>query len=408
MKDEAVDRIIKLIQEKMGIDIGAIEETCIQKLIIAKMHELKIPTFENYYRRLSQSEKEFVDLIEGLVVPETWFFRNSSSIEFLADYIKKVLIPSYFIKRRVHILSMPCSTGEEPYSIAIELLNAGLKTEHFVIDGIDISQLVLKKALEGSYTLHSFRGLSKNDEKIKKYFEEVNSTFNIKQSVKDCVRFFQANALDKTCLIHKKYYDLIFCRNLFIYLNENARNELLNNLNELLTDNGILIVSPVEIEYVKKAGYMSYPSTKSYSFHKNKLINSSPNDIEEKKEWFSPLVETVPPIGKSILVMSDPLSRATELSNAGCFDDARIICEEYLSIHGPHAKAYFLLGLIKHALKKEDEAEAYWLKTIYLDPLHYEALIYLALLAKKRGDEHQAQLFFNRAKRLDLLKIVQS
>ena len=240
MIDE-IKRIAQLIEERSGINIDSIGEANFQKNISVKMKKLGIVSPKVYYFKLVESASDFQELIEELVVPETWFFRDPASFAFLQYYVTHDLLPSLKFNRRINFLSVACSSGEEPYSIAIQMLEAGLKPDQFSIDAIDISKVALKKAKEGVYTSYSFRGMAGTDSRFTTYFdifENRGHLFKIKKNIKKYVNFYCENVLDETHLPHENYYDVIFCKNLLIYMMPPAQQQLLINLNKILLDPG--------------------------------------------------------------------------------------------------------------------------------------------------------------------------
>src|SRR5262249_46449070 len=103
---------------------------------------------------LKASRKAFDLFLEQVLVPETWFFRYPDAYQYLKRWARQQIAT----RKHLRILSVPCSTGEEPYSIAIALFDAGLTPQQFTIDAADISSNALKKAQAGIYTNNSFRG----------------------------------------------------------------------------------------------------------------------------------------------------------------------------------------------------------------------------------------------------------
>lgn len=400
--DKQKFKIISFLEDRIGIDVEAIGESNLIKMITDRMHQLNIDDLEMYHKILHSSQREYKNLIDLIVVPETWFFRDQASFEFLDYYVSQIFIPQTKGLRPLHLLSLPCSSGEEPYSIVIQLLEKGLHPSRFTVDAIDVSPESIKKALRAVYTKYSFRFLQSQEDKIKKYFVIEEGLYKLKQTVKDCVKFYEGNALDQTSLLHRNYYDVIFCKNLFIYMSVKSQRQLLDNLSALLSPEGILLVSAVEVEYIKKEGFTALPFPRAFAFQKkNKTLLlkcENENSCIDEITIFNQKalkVETPEP--------EDQLKKAKELADRGLLSEAEALCHQDLNEYGPKAQTYFILALIEHALKNEIESEEYLLKTIYLDPKHYEALIYLALLAEKKGENAQAQLFFNRARRIGQL-----
>ena len=139
------------------------------------------------------------------------------------------------------VLSAPCSTGEEPYSIAMTLMGAGLKS--FQVDGVDISERALLKARDGIYGYNSFRA----DLPLyaQRWFRKCEQGRMLAQEVRNSVNFHAGNIIDG-CLPNGRY-DVIFCRNLLIYLDDGSRKCLAALLNEKLKDGGLLFVGHAEI-----------------------------------------------------------------------------------------------------------------------------------------------------------------
>jgi chemotaxis protein methyltransferase WspC len=402
MMDESINQIANLAEQKIGFNIDSIGEAFFQKIVFSMMRKLKINSPDVYYHQLLESTEEFKDFVEQLVVPETWFFRDPGSFSFLEYYVTHDLSPSLENKRRLNFLSLASSSGEEPYSMAIQMLEAGLTPQQFSIDAIDINQKAIGKAQSGIFTSYSFRGIDKNDSRLKTYFEPYNNNgLKIKTIVKDCVKFHWGNILDQVRQLHESYYDVIFCKNLLIYMMPAAQQIVLDILDNWLKDKGILVVASVEVEYVKKMGYVPYPYPKSMAFQKVKKISKKKEKIPapfhkaETNLYIHKNSLTTPKIHED----ADLLKKAKLYADSGQFEEAAQLCHNFLH-QGPDATAFFILGLIAHASDKESEAQDFFLKTIYLEPDHYEALIYLALISEKNGEGAQAKLFFNRAKRL--------
>lgn len=137
--------IEKLIADKTGIDPKIIGSSKIERAIRNRWQTINLVNNVSYFKLLQNSPTELQALIEEIVVPETWFFRDYSPFEFLLKYIQaqSVTAPRSTPWR---LLSVPCSTGEEPYSIAMTLLEAGLSPEQFTIDAVDISENAIEQA----------------------------------------------------------------------------------------------------------------------------------------------------------------------------------------------------------------------------------------------------------------------
>ena len=150
-------------------------------------------TSPGYYQKLICSEQEFTELVETVTVPETWFFRTHQSFTALEGIAKHEWLPTH-PNDVLHILSVPCSTGEEPYSIAMTLLDCGFQPAQFIIDAVDINNRNHYTAKQALYTRNSFRNqdLSFRD----RHFKKSGSAYQLADRVKHTVNFIQGNLLD--------------------------------------------------------------------------------------------------------------------------------------------------------------------------------------------------------------------
>ena len=143
--------IKRLLHQKIGLNASSIGDSSIERAIKHRLVANKIEDVKEYYEVLLANSEELHDLVEEVVVPETWFFRNNSPFEAFNEYVTKTIEPKLQINEKIKILSIPCSTGEEPYSIAISLHRAGVSLDRIEIEAIDISKRSLIKAKRGIY-----------------------------------------------------------------------------------------------------------------------------------------------------------------------------------------------------------------------------------------------------------------
>jgi chemotaxis protein methyltransferase WspC len=236
--------IERLLQAKIGLSVDTVGADTIASAVRRRMDECGIRDDGAYLEYLASSSKEWDELIEAVIVPETWFFRNAESFTFLGRYIKS----EWILKNnnnKLRALSVPCSTGEEPYSMAMTFLDAGLPHDRFSIDAVDISNKGLNKAKQGVYGQESFRNqdmLPFRDQ----YFTSIAGGYQIDSSIKQSVQFVWGNLLNDKIFSDAKPYDIIFCRNLLIYLTPSAIKTVISFLDRLLTEAGILFVGHAE------------------------------------------------------------------------------------------------------------------------------------------------------------------
>ncbi|WP_068468143.1 CheR family methyltransferase [Candidatus Protochlamydia phocaeensis] len=413
-----LNQIMQFVENKLGLKPQSLNLLTWEWVLKERMTLCNLLTYEEYYKRLKISSHELQELIELIIVPETWFFRDKSGFDFLVHFVKEKEKEWSFFK----IMSLPCSTGEEPYSIVMALFDHGINKRAFSVDALDISKKALAKAEMGLYRKNSFRGkdLSFRD----RYFDKINNQYAIRNFIKEQVHFYSGNILSSRMPFNPQSYHFIFCRNLLIYLDEQAQKRTLDFLQNLLIPNGILLVGPVETQIARRAGFIPLSFTRANAFHwKEKglfpleeqrnytvLLKDQPK-LKGKETGERPF-NLVSPLSfqaedkidlknteKKELDKAALLAQAIKLADEGSFETSIDLCMKYIALYGAQTEVYYLLGLIQHAMGNEGEAEKFFHKTVYLKPLHYEALIYLALLYEKKGDLTKAERFRKRAQK---------
>ena len=419
------EMIESFLEETIGLSAKAIGPKVIAKAVRLRMADLELSDVAAYHGCLLASEKEQNALIESVVVPETWFFRNKRAFRFLADYVSG----TWFREnpgRRLRALSIPCSTGEEAYSIAMSLMDAGIQTDRFHIDGVDISETALAGARTAVYSQGSFRGEDLSFRK--RYFDPKGNTFRLQDTVRKTARFFRGNILDDRILEDQGPYDVIFCRNLLIYLSPRAKQRTLEVMHRLLSDSGILFLGHAERDAAVLSGLVGIPELGVFACRKErrKQVRSSqwgaqfepcrrryekvgrclqpprpspPAHFAAKTPEHIARNRTSNPVGEGD-VQRDLFDEAQRLADKGSLSSALDLCRSFLNDHPMHAGAHFLMGLIYEALDSREKAEECFNKAIYLDPNHSDALNHLSFIIENRGDMSWASHLRERAQRI--------
>jgi chemotaxis protein methyltransferase WspC len=420
-----------LLKSEIGLDPTSVGPQLILRAVRQRMRDLKQNDLAAYVREVRQRATELEELIEEVIVAESWFFRDESPFEWLRDHIREnwIAAPN---RAALRILSLPCAAGEEPYSIVIVLSQEGLPARRYQIDGIDLSARRLAKAHRGVYSHNAFRG---PDAPYKaRYFRPHPEGYEIAPELRTKVRFTQGSILDPRLLEGSPPYDVIFCRNLLIYLTLSARATLLGHINELLAPDGVLVTGHADRLDSTQAGRNFVPTGKTGCFAYRRIAGSelrvapafqllqSPGPIlsllappairaieaSRPGEHADGACQTASALAPEKLVPSKPepsllLGQASELANQGRFPQAIELCEQFLRERGLSAPAYCLMGMICQAAGDRSRAEECFRKTVYLDPNQDEALLALALLAEHRGDKNAAAGFRRRAERIEAL-----
>lgn len=397
-----MQQIEKRLREGMGLDASTIGSSSLQRTIRLRMKSAGVEGIEEYARLLATSATEWNQLVEAVVVTETWFFRDRQAFDALARMVAREWLPAQ-ATGRVRILSLPCSSGEEPYSIAMALLDAGIPAARFTVDAVDLSQRVLEKALAGVYGRNSFRG---QDLKFReRHFTPVGEQYAVRQPVRECVTFGQANLLGDDFPPANPGYDYIFCRNLLIYFDRATQQRAFRRLKALMSPAGTLFVGPAEIPLAMENGFTGLNLTMAFACRRTSESATPPNTARVPK--LPKPVRAMPPPHRPPAPVSPPapaakttaiLESARQLADGGKLAEAVRICRAHLDQQGASVDAYYLLGVI-HDAQGSPDAREYYRKALYLDPDHYESLLQLALLAEREGDAHAARNLRRRAKR---------
>lgn len=384
--DHILDAISDYYSHRIGLNPNALSRQSWGVALQERMDATGSATPEDYYNKWAASTAEVRYLLDKILVLETWFFREKDAFSFLTYYAFHTWYPKH--KRRLRILSIPCSSGEEAYSIAISLLRSGFPADLFEVEGVDISQLAIAKAELGLYGKSSYRGMDPHDFAF--YFDHTPEGFKIAPHVKKQVRFFCENVFDYAFLTDKLKVDVVFCRNLLIYLSSSAQKQLFAILTKILNPGGIIIVGVTEMELLRKAGFSSLDIP-----HVAAFAGTCPTPVKKVKEQQKPVV----PVPQMTVKNVSELQEAKKLADLGKMDEAISHCLTYLQNEGPDPEGYYLLGVIMDASGKRDKAEEFFDKTLYLDPEHYEALVYKALLEEAAGRKTEAARYRERALR---------
>src|SRR5262249_23285542 len=145
---------------------------------------------------------------------------------------------------KMQLLSLPCSTGEEAFSIVMTLLDAGLPPDRFRVDAIDVSNQALAFARKGLYSKNAFRG--KDLSFRERHFRYAGEDFLLNESIKRQVQFAQQNMLGSEFLAYQARYDVIFFRNLLIYFDRESQEHALQQIDKMLEVGGVLFVGAAE------------------------------------------------------------------------------------------------------------------------------------------------------------------
>lgn len=420
--------IEEMLRSKIGLNVESVGSDKISSDIARRMSACGLASISEYERLLLCSTEEMERLIDAVTIPETWFFRSKDSFDCLESFIRDEWMPAQILKgqRQLRILSAPCSSGEEPYSISMLLLECGLSPENFAIDAFDISGRSIEKAKEGVYTKNSFRG--ERPELVVKYFTAAEGRYRIATKVMAPVRLSRRNLLELPLQVRpEERYSLIFCRNMLIYLDDPAQRRAVDIISGLLEDVGLLFLGHAEAWLMSmRPGFAPAKTKGSFAYRK-----TPPSSLPPVQHFDVPTTDTQKLLKidlsaeiaahsshrKGSLRPREPkqathttpsfnpddeklLSIAQDFANRGDVKSALAASKAYIASHKLDPKGYYTLGVLLAASGREPESESFLNKAIFLKPDYYEALLHLASLREKRGDHDSSRLFKERAARI--------
>ena len=385
----------QVIRDRLGLDPAAVGEPAVAAAVAARLRATGVTSPDDYIPRLADPA-EVSALADELVVPETWFFRGGRRLfDALAGHLarRSARAPD----RVVRALSVPCSTGEEPFSLAVALHETGLTSDRFRIDAVDVSAAHLARATAALYSASAFREPGPDPRPV--HFRETGGRWELLPHLRRAVRFHQANLTNPDFLAGEPPYDLVLCRNLFIYLTLDGRERATAHLERRLAADGWLCLSPAEAVRLPPGRFVTVGPSEWCVYRRADVSSAPPRPPAARPAAGArrlPAVPATKPEGRPLnrTTAADPLpatlTAARELADAGRLAEAERACEGALTAHPDSADGYALLGVILQAEGKTDAAAAAFRKGLYLDPEHPEALAHLLVHAEQRQDAAQA------------------
>ena len=407
-------RFFDFLKERIGLDVTSVGPAIIERAVRQRSIASQAPSADEYWRTLQGSQDEQQALIEAVIVPETWFFRYPESFATLAKLASKRLAEINNL-RALRILSLPCSTGEEPYSIAMALLDAGLQPHQFKVDGMDVSPLSVEKARRALYGKNSFRGddIAFRD----RHFMAEGDGYRLNSRVQEQVRLQVGNLLDPALLAGEPPFDFVFCRNLLIYFDQPTQKQVFEVLKSLTHVDGVLFIGPAEGGLLGRLGMRSIGIAQSFAFSRQGASDPeplpayapAPLPVPQPLRTPPPAPVRSRPFASVVPLTAAPKTSGTDtavllaniaaLANEGKSAEARAACESYLRSHEPVAQVFYWLGLLSDVAGNVLEAQGFYRKALYLEPQHPDALMHLAALLQAQGDAAGARRLQARAVR---------
>lgn len=457
------DRLEQLLRDRIGLAADSIGRLALQHAVEARRAAIGAADHAAYVEIAAASLAEWDELVELLVVPETWFFRGSATYEFLGRFARDARhrwqpgVP-------LRILSAPCSTGEEPYSIIMALLAEGWPLESLEVEGIDLSRRALAAAATAAYSGRAFRETTPLATSSRtRHFRSDGSAEWLEPRIRDAVRWRQANLMNPIFLPDVAPFDIVFCRNVLIYLHDEARQRVRDHLYRVLRPGGLLFLGHADPLGRAEARFEPLAPTAAFVFRRREPTTAAPVSpsapppphlarpaARSANEWNDKLAvllkggsvdrpsgaggnvnSAAPPAAgrpatTTTRALSAPSPTAAVPANAGNADEfsgrqtgkgvewlieaqraadrgdmkmAETYCRDALRHQPPSAAVYCLLGVVLQATGRGDEARGQFERAVYLDPEHLESLTHLMLAARRAGEFADADRYQRRVEK---------
>jgi len=246
------------VYDNIGIALSDQKITLLRTRLNKRLNLLGFDTFTQYYNCLLTNEVERHKFISAISTNVTYFFREQNHWDFLLNNINKI-----FTNNKIRIWSSACSTGEEPYSIAMFLHQYLENYNHFDIKilATDISKTAIQTAKDGLYSKEQVMDLKKHH--IDTHFTKIDNKYKIDTKIQELIMFRIFNLVYGDYNLFKTTkLDVIFCRNVLIYFDEDTKNKVANNLAQQLKSGGYLFIG--HSESLTNSKYLSYVAPSIY------------------------------------------------------------------------------------------------------------------------------------------------
>lgn len=231
-----IDFILK-IKKKTGIDLSLYKEAQMKRRLTSLYEKRGFRNFLDYYSAIHNDNQLLDEFLDRMTINVSEFYRNAQRWEVLEDKIFPMLLAK---NKKLKIWSAACSTGEEPYSLAM-VLSKHVPLRDISILATDLDAGVLERAKVGLYQERSLKEVPKNI--LGKYFVNEGQHYQVKDEIKNTVQFKQQNLLGDPYGLE---FDLIVCRNVMIYFTEEAKDQIYSAFSKALRPGGVLFVGSTE------------------------------------------------------------------------------------------------------------------------------------------------------------------
>ena len=236
----------KLLKERSGLDLSADKQYLVESRLVPLARKAGLPGIPELVAKMkSGAEALTVEVVEAMTTNETFFYRDKVPFDHLRDTILPLMMQSRASRKSLRIWSAACSTGQEPYSIAMCLKEKAAMLQGWRIEIVatDLSQEVLEKSKAGIYSQFEVqRGLP--IQLLVKYFTQIGELWQISSEIRSMVQHKQLNLLQD--FTHLGKFDVIFCRNVLIYFDQDTKINIFDRMAKIIEPDGMLMLGAAE------------------------------------------------------------------------------------------------------------------------------------------------------------------
>jgi chemotaxis protein methyltransferase CheR len=272
MSEAQFDRLRKIIYDRSGIHFPDNKKYVLESRLGRRLQELEIEDYDQYISFLTMGpykDDEFQEMFNKITINETSFFRNEPQLDVFEKQVLPRIIEARAATKRLRLWSAACSSGEEPYTLAMMVHRClGLRLMDWRVEilGTDISEKVLTLAMEGRYTDYSMRTTSSMVKS--RYFKQDGPYWNVDPQVKQMVHFEVHNLKDRLAAKRFGKWDVIFCRNVMIYFDDAMREQVVQTFHDQLENDGVLFIGHSESLRTLKVPFDQMPTPQGFCYAK--------------------------------------------------------------------------------------------------------------------------------------------
>lgn len=272
MSDAQFHQLAKIIYDRAGIHFAPAKKYVLESRLAHRLSELELEDFSQYISFLTMGPyqtDEFQEMFNRITINETSFFRNEPQLDVFEKKVLPEIIEARKSTKRLRIWSAACSTGEEPYTLAMlvhRTLGVRLPDWRIEILGTDISEKALEAASEARYTEYAMR--TTNPMVRTRYFKQDGPYFILSDSIKPMVNFEILNLKDRLAAKRHGTWDVIFCRNVMIYFDDPMKKQVVNMFADQLAPDGYLFIGHSETIRPGEAPFEPMPWPQAFAYRK--------------------------------------------------------------------------------------------------------------------------------------------